>query len=376
MRKLLWFFYYQALLMLDGLVLLAVPKAQKTPSLLLIRLDLIGDFVIWLDAAQHFRRLYPAHSITLLAHPSWAELAQQLPHWDEVITVDSKRLIRSPLYRWRIMYQLRRKGFAMAIQPAYSRVCHVGDSLVRITGAPIRIGFDGDLSNISVANKRRADRWYTHLAPARTGLLMELERNAEFVSYLACHLIQPKLPVLPVMSAVPPAPTVPYCILFPGASWSGRCWPAERFAAVGRLLRERFGWQILVCGSAAEAALCGEVANAIGGAADNRAGKTSLVELVELVRGAALLVGNETSAVHIAAAVNTPSVCILGGGHYGRFIPYSIGLKGKLPVAAVREMSCFHCNWACTQSHVEGDAVPCVQGVSVAQVFELACQVS
>jgi len=52
------------------------------------------------------------------------------------------------------------------------------------------------------------------------------------------------------------------------------------------------------------------------------AGKTTIAQLVELIRNASLLIGNDSAAIHMAAATQTPSVCILGGGHYGRFLPY------------------------------------------------------
>ena len=49
----------------------------------------------------------------------------------------------------------------------------------------------------------------------------------------------------------------------------------------------------------------------------NWAGRTSLQELSAIIARAHILVGNETSAVHIAAAVSTPSVCTLGEGTTG-----------------------------------------------------------
>ncbi len=35
-----------------------------------------------------------------------------------------------------------------------------------------------------------------------------------------------------------------------------------------------------------------------------------------------LLISNDTSAIHIAAAVGTPFICISNGSHFGRFHPY------------------------------------------------------
>ena len=63
----------------------------------------------------------------------------------------------------------------------------------------------------------------------------------------------------------------------------------------------------------------------------NMADETDLTELVAIIKDAQFLLGNDTSAVHIATAVATPAFCLLGGGHYGRFMPYDIENKTKKP---------------------------------------------
>ena len=88
-------------------------------------------------------------------------------------------------------------------------------------------------------------------------------------------------------------------------------------------------------------------------------GKTSLVELVELLRNALLVLSNETSAVHIGAAVGAPVICILGGGHFGRFLPYVVEKpepSRPTPIVVVQPMSCFGCNWQCVHPRERGDA--------------------
>lgn len=100
----------------------------------------------------------------------------------------------------------------------------------------------------------------------------------------------------------------------------------------------------------------------------NLAGKTSLPEFCELVRRAQFLVGNETSAIHIAAAVGTPSICLLGGGHFGRFVPYPSGMPGSSPEPVYEPMPCFGCSWNCHLPHLKGRAVPCVTAINVVAV--------
>jgi ADP-heptose:LPS heptosyltransferase len=62
-------------------------------------------------------------------------------------------------------------------------------------------------------------------------------------------------------------------------------------------------------------------------------GKTTLVELMNLISGAQLLVSNETSAPHLAVAVGTPVIVLYNGNHYGRFVPYPADVSYRYLVA-------------------------------------------
>jgi len=88
-----------------------------------------------------------------------------------------------------------------------------------------------------------------------------------------------------------------------------------------------------------------------------------------LIRGAQALIGNETSGIHIAAAVGVPAVGILGGGHFGRFLPYPNSIESPKPEAVFHAMECYGCNWNCSQPHVRGEAVPCIRSVDVQDVM-------
>lgn len=361
------------LLWLDQTSLL-IGERRHLSGLVLIRLDNIGDFILWLDTGKEYRRLYPNQKITLIANAAWADFAKHFSYWDEVWPVRLREFTRNPFYRWSLLRRVRQAGFETAIQPTFSRVLMQGDSLIRASGAKHRIGSVGNLSNISAQDKARSDRWYTRLVPASPQPMMELERNAEFISQLAGAPYRASFPYIPVLQALPSGiqPDAAYFILFPGASWPGKQWPVRAFADLLVQLQRQFAWQAVLCGSPAEAGLCAAIEAASGqDACINLAGRTSLTELAELIRGASLLVGNDTSAVHIAAAVATPAVCILGGGHYGRFMPYPAALAGIKPMAATYPMPCYHCNWRCTQPHDAGGPVPCISQISVATV--MAC---
>jgi len=352
--------------------------ATKKKGIVLIRLDAIGDFVIWSHAAAEYRQHYKNEKITLIANLIWSDLATQLPYWDEVWPIDSERFNKKILYRWSIIRKVSKAGFRIAIQPTYSRIMLKGDSIIRATCAEQRIGSVGDLSNITKLRKHIADGWYTKLVPSSLSLT-ELERNSDFSNHLFGISVSSQLRTFPRFTIQyevwQEKIQKQYVILFPGASKPIRQWPVRRFSEIANELYLNYGFQSIVCGAANEEELCQKVCGEIKAGAINLAGKTSLPAFAELVRNARLLIGNETSAIHIAAAVNTPSVCITGGGHYGRFVPYPSNIIGIGPSVVVYPMSCFNCNWQCTQPHDPKGEAPCIENIIVEQVLKVALQI-
>lgn len=368
--------FYDLVILIESALALT-SRRINIAELALIRLDAIGDFIVWLDTAKEYRSLYPNHRITLIANSAWANLARNLPYWDEVWPLDIKKFSwRNPIYRWKTLRRVATRGFSIVIQPTYSRVLWQGDSIIRASGAPERIGSTGNLSNITSSEKSKSDKWYTRLLPASTDELPELMRNAEFLISLSGKSYQPQLPVLPQLLKLRQElrDLKNYMVIFPGASWVGRQWPTQKFIEVARSIQSERGCLVVLCGSSAEHDLCTKIAQQLCDTAINLAGKTSLAELAEILRNAQILISNETSAVHIATAVGTPSVCILGGGHFGRFLPYPEHINGIKPVIAFKHMTCFGCNWKCSRPHDPSGAVPCIDSVNIKQILALIDQ--
>jgi len=344
-------------------------------KVLIIRLDAIGDFVLWLDSVRALRGLYPSKQfeITLLANALWTSLANDIGAFDVVWPLDRKKLIWNPFYRFKLLLKIRKAGFDQVLHPTFSRETCFGDSVVRISGSLTRIGSQGDFSNNSLLAKRITDRWYTKLLPIREPKMMELRRHAEFIHYLGCPTFRPSIPQLKVQYDFPMGFThKKYYVVVPGAGAQYRQWPLENFARTAKCVYDLTGLTAVVCGDTSETLLAKRLARFHPDLFHDWAGKTSLNELVAIIEGAEFVLSNETSAVHIAAALQVPSVCILGGGHFGRFLPYDIDDEKTTlaPYPVYVEMNCFNCNWICRYSVPKGRSVPCIENVGVAEVLK------
>ena len=351
-----------------------VPKHNQQKLVLLVRQDAIGDFILWLDTAKEYRKYYPPENckIILIGNALWSDLAKGLPFWDEVLPVNVKAFKTLSRYRWNILRKVRNYGAEIAIQPTYSREFYHGDSLIRASNASKKVSSAGNMSNRDQLKSILADRWHTELIPSSPGQLSELERNAEFFSGFIKKLYLPSYPELELSGDcnIQELKRKSFYILSLGANKKYREWPYKYYAKIAQKIHKKTGWLGLICGAENEFDLGEHLKKLCDAPLQNYTGQTTLSELTCLLAKSQILISNETGTAHIANAVGTPTVCILGGGHFGRFVPYP-ELSGKINNLKVvyHKMPCYGCDWKCVYHIKDEDPAPCISNISVDAVW-------
>jgi heptosyltransferase-2 len=98
-----------------------------------------------------------------------------------------------------------------------------------------------------------------------------------------------------------------------GAAYgTAKCWPANRYADLARRLVADCGARILLFGAASEAGVAAEVEQGAGAGVINLIGRSAIGDLPALLSRCHLFVGNDSGAMHVAAAVGLPVVAIFG----------------------------------------------------------------
>ena len=363
-------------ILFDSIALWAakVPKHNQQKLILLIRQDRIGDFILWLDTAKEYRKYYPPenYKIILIGNAIWSDLAKELPFWDEVLPVNVKAFKTLSRYRWNILRKVRNYGAEIAIQPTYSREFYHGDSLIRASNASKKVSSAGNMSNRDQLKSILADRWHTELIPSSPEQLSELERNAEFFSGFIKKLYLPSYPELELSGDcnIQELKRKSFYILSLGANKKYREWPYKYYAKIAQKIHKKTGWLGLICGAENEFYLGEHIKKLCDAPLQNYTGQTTLSELTCLLAKSQILISNETGTAHIANAVGTPTVCILGGGHFGRFVPYP-ELSGKINNLKVvyYKMPCYGCDWKCVYHIKDEDPAPCISNISVDAVW-------
>jgi len=342
---------------------------------LVVRVDAIGDFTLWLDSARSLRRLYPPnrYHITLVGNLLWAALARELPDFNEVWGIDRRSFALDPLYRYGILRRIALGGFSLALHPTFARDFLWGDALIHASGANSRIGFSGNMDLLTPLGSRLSDRWYTTLVETAKTPMMELQRNAQFMRALGLTSFRAGIPSLRARMPLPrELRGRDFYVLCPGASGARKRWRTENFAEIATRIFASTGWLGVICGSPNEAALARRLRAATTVPLEDFTGRTTIGGLAAILAGSRFVLGNDTGMVHMAAAVGTDSVCIVGGGQDGRFFPYETETHDGVhfPQPVIHPMPCFGCNWRCIYRVADRAVLPCIANVSIEAVWQ------
>jgi heptosyltransferase-2 len=153
--------------------------------------------------------------------------------------------------------------------------------------------------------------------------------------------------------------------LAPGSVWATKQWPyyaelARELAGLGRLV---------LVGGADDAALAARIAASAGGGVIDATGRLSLLASAALLGRCRVLVTNDSAPLHLASAMNTPTVAIFGptvtGFGFGpladRHEVAEVGGLACRPCHAHGPMTCPLGHFRCMRDLLPGDVLAAVR---------------
>ena len=348
------------------------PVFKRPRGLLVVRMDGIGDMVLFRRTLDHYGDVFGVErsDITVLGCVSWGAVADEVFAGYRVRVIDEHAFARKPLYRFRVSLWVRGLAPAVAVCDSYFRRALMADSLVWVSAAPRQVV---SLPYISEPTRSEFNYYLSQASEIiATGPYPthEVVRHSRFVSALAGRELPPEAPRIAWRDASPPIEAgPPYVVLNPGSNEPGRRWPFSAYLGVARRLLGE-GYRVVLVGSAMEKpdpdrlrALAREV-----GVVD-LIGRTTLPVLMDVMKGAAAVLSNDTGPAHVSIALGTPTVVVVGGGHFGSFVPYPEDATPANARFVYERMECYHCFWRCHKRATKHDVFPCVDGVSEERVW-------
>ena len=292
-------------------------EVLREKKILVMKLGAAGDLILATPSFRMLRKRFPHASMALLVDKNLSGLAASGGHFDEIIAVDRKKL-NQPGYLLKLAKRLRREGYDISIDLQNTKWTHL---LAAISLVRERYGFARGRFAFLL---NRPDHGYAAVeAPVR--------HQFRIISKLGVTEFDDALELVPTESAQAKAAELlgprqgsqKWIGLVTGASpaWATKRWPLEYFEALARLLMDRRDCRIVLLGTAEDAARTRGFLKGSEAAVTNLCGKTSLEELVAVIRQLDLVVTGDSAPLHIAAALKKKIVCFFGPTDPKRHMP-------------------------------------------------------
>lgn len=296
-------------------------------SIAIIRPSSLGDVVRAVPALASVRRAYPNARIDWIVNDTFAPAISHHPALSNVIPFPRKRIgdhLRraefGPVLNW--LETLREPNYDLTID---LQGLFRSGVMSYATGAPRRFGF---------ANARELG-WLGYTQRIRTNpASSHIDQNFELLSAIGIAPVRDLRlypdPADQAAIAADPRLCSRFVLISPATRGAGRAWPIERFASVAEQLLQRLHSlsleAIVVIGLPAEAEYCRPITRLAESDARliNLVGQTSISRLMAVLERSALVVCNDSAAMHMAVAFDRPLIALLGptnmtyAGPYGR----------------------------------------------------------
>jgi heptosyltransferase-2 len=285
-------------------------------KLLIRATNWVGDAIMALPALRAVRARFPEAEIAILARAYVADLYREQRVCDRLIIYDSHGEHAGLSGGERLARELREQKFdkALLLQNAFDAAW-----IAWRAGIQERIGYARDGRSLLLTKAVKVPRtgetpvhethYYLELL-RRAGWIEELPKEGFIRFDVSEERRRRGAEILIEAGARPHALRI---AVGAGASFgAARCWPAERFAETANRLAEQADADIVLFGTAGEAAVTSAIAQRLRKPAIDLTGKTTIAELPGALSQCHLFIGNDSGVMHVAAAVGLPVVGIFG----------------------------------------------------------------
>jgi heptosyltransferase-2 len=275
-----------------------------------------GDAVMAIPALQAIRRAHASAEIAILARSAVADLYRDQPFANKIVEYHSVGHHKGWRGREKLIAELRREKFDLAIllQNAFEAAW-----LAWRSGIPERVGYARDgrglllTKPIRVPGENEIPRHESHY-------YLELLRRAGWTDSRG-EIAAIRLQVSSAAHEVAEASLLHAgarrgawrCAIAPGSSYgAAKCWPSERFAALADRLISECGADVILFGTPSEEEMAARIRSAMKCNPISLVGQTSMRDLPALFSACSIFIGNDSGAMHVAAAAGLPVIGIFG----------------------------------------------------------------
>jgi lipopolysaccharide heptosyltransferase II len=278
--------------------------------ILIVNVNWLGDVLFSTPAIRAVRKASPKAHVACLVPARCREVLANNPYLDQVLVADDDTSFAGWPAAFALASRLRKEKFDTAI---FFHRSKTKAFVARLAGIPDRLGYDvhGARRGLTRACPPPAPPF--HRIDYFLGLVYALgfPEDGRGPDFFPRHEAAAELDGLFREKGLRRGE--PYVIVHAGGNWDLKRWPPAHFTEWIRLFRTRFPWKVVLCGTAGEIAVAEKIRSAFTGSeVVTLCGRTSLDALALLLKGAKLLISNDSGPIHLAATQKTPILGIFG----------------------------------------------------------------
>jgi heptosyltransferase-2 len=303
----------------------------------------LGDAVMALPFLENLHNAFPKASITLMCKHTIGELFEHDKRF-KIFCADTKK------EKWgNIVDKLKKENFDLAILLTNS---FSSAYLFWRANIKCKIGFNRDFRWFFL---NKAVRWPKkgHLINKYNSLLASLGINNIAVTEPALFVTQEEKANAQKLLATLGYKTGQHLIgISPSSAYGpAKCWPKDNFRKLTIKLLEDKNNFMLFFGDDKASQLIEQIVSSLSSRVINLSGKTTIRQLIALMKYCACFISNDSGPMHIAAALKIPLIALFGStdkdatGPYGRnviVIDKHIGCAPCFRKTCPNNMECMH----------------------------------
>ena len=291
---------------------------HPNPKILIIKPSGIGDIVHSLPVAIGLKKIFSRSELHWLVFSKFADVLRKETYLDRILLWNRQGGGKE---YWRVLGDIRRQNYDVVIDLQF------------LQRTAILAYFSGAHWKLAPALVREAAAlWLKPINRFNPGL-HAVERNYQVVEYIARQVFRPSpeelLPWLhptdeeKLLAKNLIGETKNLVLFGVGSRGPHKIWPAEYYEElINRLVRD-YGITPVFVGTGEEERLVSQITRRITGRYLNLVGKTDLRTLIAVIDGCSVIIGNDSAIIHLAAALDKPTLGIFGATNPRWFYPYN-----------------------------------------------------